>query len=438
MVGAVAAGGVGPWGSGAAPSEQADIVIIGAGAAGISAARRLAAMGRPYVLLEASSRVGGRAVTDMQTFGVPFDMGAHWIHMPGLHPLSRLGKKAGFDIYRAPDEPRLFINGREGSDGEYAAFDDALERAEQAITAAGSAARDVPASNVLPKLGSWGDTAELVVGPLSCAKELNHVSTLDFARSEEEDVDDFCRQGFGALIAHLAAPLSVHLDTQVTAVDLRAREVVVETSRGTLRCGAVIVAIPPSMLVQERLRILPEPTAGHRAAIEGISLGAYDHIAFLLPKNPFDLKADELVFFRSDGRLGCALLGRIGGTDLHSIEVGGDVAMELARSPAAAEAFAREVITRECGRSVARGIAEVHATAWTREPFALGAFSCAEPGAAHLRHVLAEPVDNRLFFAGEHTHEGLWGTVGGAWLSGERAAKQAVRAIAPKSGLPMA
>jgi monoamine oxidase len=416
-----------------------DIVIIGAGAAGISAARSVAAMGRPYVLLEASSRVGGRAVTDMQTFGVPFDMGAHWIHMPGLHPLSRLGKKAGFDIYRAPDEPRLFINGREGSDGEYKAFDDAVERVERAITAAGSAARDVPASNVLPKLGPWGDTAELVVGPLSCAKELNHISTLDFARSEEEEVDDFCRQGFGTLIAHLAKPLSVHLDTQVTALDLRGRdEVVVETSRGILRCAAVIIAIPPSMLVQERLRILPELDAGHRAAIEGISLGAYDHIAFLLPKNPFDLKADELVFFRSDGRRGCALLGRIGGTDLHSIEVGGDVAVELAGSPAAAGAFAREVIARECGRSVARRIAKVRATAWTREPFALGAFSCAEPGVAHLRRVLAKPIDDRLFFAGEHTHEGLWGTVGGAWLSGERAAKQAVRAIAPRRGLPMA
>lgn len=438
MAGAVATEGFGAWGSRAGPSGHENIVIIGAGAAGIAAARGVASMGRPYTLLEASSRIGGRTVTDTRTFGVPFDMGAHWIHTPRLHPLSRFGKKAGFDIYRAPDELRLFINGREGSNSEYKAFEDAIDRAERAITAAGGAKRDVPASDVLPKLGRWAGTAELVVGPLSCAKELNHVSTLDFARSEEEDVDDFCRQGFGALIAHLAVPLSVRLDTQVTAVDLRGRDVVVETSGGTLRCGAVIIAVPPGILAEGRLSILPELDAGHRAAIEGISLGAYDHIAFLLPANPFDLKADELVFFRADGRRGCALLGRIGGTDLHSIEVGGDVAAELARSPADAEAFAREVIARECGRSAARRIEKVRATAWTREPFSLGAFSCAEPGAAHLRHVLAEPIDDRLFFAGEHTHEGLWGTVGGAWLSGERAAKRAVRAIAPRSSPPVA
>lgn len=436
MTGAVAAEGFGPWGNRAASSAHVDVVIVGAGAAGISAARTVAAMGLSHAMLEASPRVGGRAVTDMETFGVPFDLGAHWIHTPRLHPLSRLGREAGFDIYRASGDDRLFINGREGSDGEYKAFEAAYERAEQAITKAGEAARDVPASGVLPKLGPWGETAALAVGPLSCGKELDHISTLDFARSEEEEVDDFCREGFGALIAHLASPVSVHLDTQVTAVDLRGKEAAVETSRGTLRCAAVILTVPPGVLLQERLRILPGLDAGRRAALEGISLGAYDHIAFLLPGDPFDLEVDELVFFRSDGRRDCALLGRIGGTDLHSIEVAGDVAVELARSSADAEGFARQVIARECGRSAAKRITQVRATAWTREPFALGAFSCAEPGAAHLRRVLAEPIDQRLFFAGEHTHEGLWGTVGGAWLSGERAAKQAVRAIVRKSRLP--
>lgn len=436
MTGAIAADGLGPWSSIAAPSGHVDVVIVGAGAAGISAARSVAAMGLSHAVIEASPRVGGRAVTDSDTFGVPFDLGAHWIHTPRLHPLSRLGREAGFDIYRAPGDDRLFINGREGSDGEYEAFEAAYERAERAITKAGSAARDVPASSVLPKLGRWGETAALAVGPLSCGKELDHISTLDFARSEEEDVDDFCREGFGALIAHLASPLNIHLDTQVTAVDLRGKEPVVATNRGTLRCGAAIVTVPPAILLQERLRILPGLGAARSAALEGISLGAYDHIAFLLPGDPFELKADELVFFRADGRRDCALLGRIGGTDLHSIEVGGDVAVELARSTADAEAFAREVIARECGRSAARRITQVRATAWTREPFALGAFSCAEPGAAPMRRVLAEPIDERLFFAGEHTHEGLWGTVGGAWLSGERAAKQAVRAISRKSRLP--
>lgn len=438
MAGAVAAESLRPWGGMAEHASDVEIVIIGAGAAGIAAARSVAAAGRSYVLLEASSRVGGRVVTDTRTFGVPFDMGAHWIHTPRLHPLSRLGRQAGFDVYRASGNERLFINGREGSDGEYEAFDDAYERAERAIATAGDARRDVPASDVLPKLGGWHDTVGLVIGPLSCGKELDHISTLDFARSEEEDVDDFCRQGFGTLIAHLAAPLDVRLDTEVMAVDLRARELAVETSRGSLRCRAVILAVPPSLLAWERPRILPELGDRHRAAIEGITLGAYDHIAFLLPKNPFGLKADELVVFRPDERPGCALLGRIGGTNLHSIEVGGDAALDLAGSAGAAEEFAREVIARECGRSAAGRIGKVHATAWSRERFALGAFSCAEPGAAHLRQVLAEPVDDRLFFAGEHTHEGLWGTVGGAWLSGERAARQALRAIAPKSGAPTA
>src|SRR6266852_3326619 len=72
-----------------APGPQAaprtgvvDVVIVGAGAAGIAAARRLASLGRRFALVEAAASVGGRCITDTAVFGVPFDRGAHWVHMP--------------------------------------------------------------------------------------------------------------------------------------------------------------------------------------------------------------------------------------------------------------------------------------------------------------------------------------------------------------------
>jgi monoamine oxidase len=70
-----------------------------------------------------------------------------------------------------------------------------------------------------------------------------------------------------------------------------------------------------------------------------------------------------------------------------------------------------------------------HATRWNNEPWVLGASSVAAPGAQSARKVMLEPLSGRMFFAGEAAHETLWGTVGGAWESGERAADAAVKLL---------
>src|SRR5262249_34557415 len=76
-------------------SSGLDVIIVGAGAAGIAAGRRVVATGRKLAIFEATDRVGGRCFTDMRTFGIPYDRGAHWIHMPNTNPVADLGLKAG-------------------------------------------------------------------------------------------------------------------------------------------------------------------------------------------------------------------------------------------------------------------------------------------------------------------------------------------------------
>lgn len=409
---------------------ESDVIIIGAGAAGIAAARRIAEAGRSYALIEASGRVGGRAFTDTTIFGVPFDVGAHWIHTPSLHPLSAFGRAAGLDIYPAPDNGRFFVDGVEASDTDHDDFFAAVKQGERAIVATGKAGRDVAAARALPDLGEWGESVRFALGPFSCAKELDQVSTLDFYQSEEKDEDEFCRQGFGTLVARLAAPLSVRLDTPARTVDLGGRLVSVATDRGTLKGRVVIVAVPPSVIAAGRLRILPRLPERCRTAVETITLGTYDHIAFDLPGNPAGLKVDELIYFKVEGPRAYGLLARINGSSLNSLEVAGAVAEDLANGPPeAARAFLMEALTHEFGARTAARVGKVHATRWSREPWALGAFTCALPGYAHMRQAFMEIVSDRLIFAGEHAHETLWGSVGGAWLSGERAARQALDAL---------
>src|SRR5215469_17654150 len=109
---AASAASVGTRAIAAQDRSDLDAAIIGAGAAGIAAARRLAGARVRIAVIEASPRVGGRCLTDTATFGVPFDRGAHWIHVPDLNPVTALALKAGFDIYQAPSGSRVRIGRR--------------------------------------------------------------------------------------------------------------------------------------------------------------------------------------------------------------------------------------------------------------------------------------------------------------------------------------
>lgn len=420
-------------------TSQPDVVVIGAGAAGIAAARRLAEAGVSYALIEAAKRVGGRALTDSSVFGVPFDMGANRLRFPEAGPLSRLGRASGFDVARGPEAGRLYLGGSEAGDGEYDDFLAAVRQTQRAVISVGEEGRDLPAAQVLPKLdrslAPWAASGRFVAGPFQHAKDLEHVSTLDVAHAEPWGVDDVCRQGLGALVASLAAPLTVQFDTAATAVRFGGRRMVVDTSRGGLQPRFVIVAVPPGLVSTGRLRILPRLPPRQAEAMERISLGAYDHIAFEWPGAPASLAANEVIYFRTGSEAGYALQARLGGRNLFSLEVGGRLAEELADAPPkVVRGFLDDAITREFGADAARRIGRTFHTRWTKEPLALGAWSCAGPGAGHMRRAFLEVVAGRLAFAGEHAHEHLFGTVTGAWLSGERAAEQAITALGGRPG----
>src|SRR5215510_14039529 len=200
-------------------SGWVDAVIVGAGAAGIAAARRLAAFNKRFVLLEAAEEVGGRCITDTKTFGVPYDRGAHWMYAADVNPLVKLGVQAGLNIYTVPPGQRVRVGRRYAREGEMEDFLAGLVRANTAIADAARKS-DVACAQVLPKdLGDWRSTIEFVLGPYGCTKELADVSVADFSRSGERDNSAFCRQGFGALLAKLAAPLPLLLATPVKTVE---------------------------------------------------------------------------------------------------------------------------------------------------------------------------------------------------------------------------
>src|SRR5580658_9281375 len=429
---ASAAVAAGPSLGATAASGDVDIAIVGAGAAGIAAARKIAAAGRRFALIEAADRIGGRCITDTSTFGVPFDRGAHWIHMPDINPVTKLAPQTGLDIYPAPPGQKMRILRRYAREGEMEDFLAAQVRANRAIAEAARGKTDMSCAAALPKdLGDWRATVEFVLGPFGCGKDLRTVSAMDFARSAERDVDAFCRQGYGALIAKLGAGLAVQLSAPVTRIDLGVRGgVEIETAGGRIAARGVIVTVSTGVLAANKIRFTPDLPRRQVEAVNSLGLGSYDHVVLELPGNPLGFDRDDLVFEKSDGPRTAAVLANVSGSSLVVVDVGGKFGRDLAAQGAdAMTAFALDWLGGLYGTDLRKAVKRTFATQWNNEPWVLGAFSAAAPGGQPARRTLMEPVRDRLWFAGEAVHETLWGTVGGAWESGERAADAALRRL---------
>src|SRR5665647_419539 len=172
---AVPALGAEAWG--APLPREADIVVIGAGAAGIAAARRIQAANRRVIVVEATGQIGGRCITDTATFEVPFDRGARWMHNPDTNPMIKLARNAGLDISTAPLGQKIRIGRRNARPGETEEFLAALVRANRAIDDASRGKVDVSCASALPKdLGDWVGTAEFVLGANFAGKDLRDIS----------------------------------------------------------------------------------------------------------------------------------------------------------------------------------------------------------------------------------------------------------------------
>ena len=419
-------------GAGAPATNTAtDVVIVGAGAAGIAAARRIASAGRKYVLIEAADHIGGRCFTDTRTFGVPYDRGAHWIHTPDFNPLTKLTARRGIDVYPAPPGQKVRIGRRYAREGELEDFLALQVRANRGIADVARKGDAASAQGLPNDLGDWRPTIEFVFGPFGCGKDLTQVSAVDFTKSAERNTDAFCRQGFGAYLASFAEGLTVKLSTPATAIDMR-RDIVVETPKGSISARVAIVTVPTNVMTSGEIKFIPELPKRHVDAFSKLSLGSYDHIALELTGNPLGFESDDLVLEKSTNAHTAAILANVSGTKLCLVEVAGAFGRDLAaQGEAAMVDFAAGWLAGLYGTDVKKAIKRSHATRWNHEPLALGAFSAAAPGGQGSRRILMEPLQNTLWFAGEAVHETLWGTVGGAWESGERTADAVLHRLGP-------
>src|SRR3954467_1422563 len=325
--------------AGAAPlPREADIVVIGGGAAGIAAARRIRAANRKVIVGEAASQIGGRAQTDTSTFEVPFDRGARWMHNPETNPMIRLARAAGLEIMTAPTGQKIRIGRRNARAGETEEFLAALVRANRAIDEA-SRKSDVACASVLPKdLGDWAGTTEFVLGASFTGKDLKDVSVGDKVRAQDRNTAIACRQGLGTLVAKLGEQVPLSLSTPANRIAWGSRDVSVETPSGKIAARAAIVTVSSNVLAAGIIKFTPDIPKRTLDAAAKLNLGSYDRIALQMPGNPLGLSRDDIIIEQSNSTRTALMYANIGSSSLCTIDVAGSFGRDLSAQGEAAMA----------------------------------------------------------------------------------------------------
>lgn len=405
---------------------EADVVIIGAGAAGLAAAKALGAAGRSFVVLEAMDRIGGRAFTVTEPFGMPFDWGCAWLHAADRNPFFAEAKRQGLaPVYHDPTLDHVYL-GRKRACAEQMA----------AIAAAGTLIEETIATVTIEEDRSVGSLVATVaeasaaatfIGPMDFAADADEISAADLAAAADLEPNYLVAEGFGTIVHRWGADVPVELSTPVRRIRWDGPGVIAETARGEVRGGVAIVTCSTGVLAFGGIRFAPDLPEPVETAIHKLPMG-------LLAKIPLEIRRDRLglepfadVLVERPGHHDVYFLAWPFDTDLMVGFVGGDFAWELtAAGPEAAIDFAVQSLSRTFGSAVEARIGRAAMTDWGSNRWTRGAYAVARPGHAHSRQVLAEPVGERILFAGEALGGPLMQTCAGAHDSGRAAAAKAL------------
>ena len=409
-----------------------DLVIVGAGVAGLGAARTARQLGIEFVVLEALDRIGGRAFTDPRPFGVPWDRGCHWLHSASLNPFTALADEYGFRYRSRPAPDRLFLDGQWLSDAEQRDAETFIDEAFATILAAGHEGRDVPAATLVDQTSRWFPLFQLDVHA-EWGVAVERVSCRDAAAYIDTDENWPVADGYGALVARHAAGIPVTLGTPVERIDWGGPRVRITTSQSTIEAGAVIVTVSTNVLTRELIRFEPPLPPTKLDAAAAVPLGSANKVGLQIDGRHLDVDAHTNVTAPlGDGQLMSFQL-RPFGWDLASGYLAGPLCGELERDGEAALIDAAVTALRALlGNDVARHIQSTAASTWGQERTIGGGYAAVRPGQALRRAELAAPLGDRVFFAGEATSRGFFSTCHGAYLSGQAAARAAA-ATAPRA-----
>ena len=385
-----------------------DVVVIGGGAAGIAAAKHLIALNREILVIEAMNRIGGRAWT-FNASGFDVDLGCLWLHCANRNPWLQLAEGFCLTINRTP--PPWLEHSMTGAFAveEQSAFQRELLAFYARIAEAAGGSGDRAASEFLDSSCRWNSLIRAVNSYFN-GVELESVSIFDFMAYHDSGLNWRVEEGLGSVITRTAATLPVMTDCPAINIDWSGKNVRITTPRGDLRARAAIIATPTTVIAREELGFTPALSDKVDAASH-LPLGVAEKI-YLALDQPERLPIDGHVF----GSLQSAETGsyhlRPYGRPLIECYFAGELPQREFGSLAD---YAIAELKTALGSSVASGMKLIAASSWMTNSFIRGSYSYAQVGYSNARATLAEPVGDKLFFAGEACSPNGYSTAHGAY-----------------------
>ncbi|WP_395016271.1 flavin monoamine oxidase family protein [Dongia sp.] len=411
-------------------SADVDVVIVGAGAAGLAAAKAAQGRGLTFHLIEAAHRIGGRAYTEEMAPGMPMDLGCHWMHSASLNPFPAIADRLGFH-YRRDGAWRMngFMGARRLTEAEHAEVHRGMAGNYAAIAKAAARGEDVAVSEVMDLDHPWV-ALHAYWFSLGTSHDPDEISTIDVDAYNDTDENWPVREGYGALVAGWGADVPVTLNAAATRIRWGSGGVVVETVKGNIAGRRLLLTVSTNLLASGRIAFDPPLPDWKLAAAGALPLGVHNRIGILLKRNPFGPEAPTSATLMLDGEMPIATQLRPFGYDYVVGVTGGRHGAWLERAGAAASVdYLTERLVGAFGSDIRAALSTRSiVTAWAGDPWTLGSYSSASPGASDQRAVLARPIDDILFFAGEACSVEFAGTAHGAYLT-------AVAAVEGMAGL---
>jgi monoamine oxidase len=408
-------------------AAETDVLVVGAGAAGLTAAKLLRQAGATVTVLEARSRIGGRAFTD-QSLGAYFDAGAHYIHWAERNPWRQIAQDLNVPL-------------NEEADGGFRVYRDGVPVPETERRRRRAAYRDL--ENLIEATGSLdGSFADAVQGKapeLSAAaggitlfalgEEPERVSVQDYDQLWSGD-DFIPLGGYGTLVARYGANVPVSLNTPVTHLRWGEGRVEAETPNGIVTARTAIVTVPIGVLHAESLRFTPALPSETLKALNGLHMGALTKIALRVDRSRFGaVEATDLSDTDARGET-TSFEFWPDGQEIVLAYLGGDHAREVCRAgERAAIDFATERLATMVGGRIHDTVKGGRLAGWWNDPHSRGSYSIVSPGHLTARQALRVPLGERVWLAGEASAGGGAMTVGGASLEGQRAANEVLRRL---------
>ena len=450
-----------------------DVIIVGAGAAGLAASRQLTANGIENIVLEASGRIGGRALTINRVgdgFSIPFDIGAHWLHYhERLNPFTRYGQRADvpftveldqipaddsfyrfYDRHAAVGNRQLDIAAAREFDKKKKLADDRLYFDYIDWNQQQSPANDRSLHDELVGqasiFGPWFATIALVTGNWDMGKDWIDFSNSDYQQSPDYYAlpDFLCREGYGALLVHSAGDVvpRVRLNTRAEDISVSDGSVTVKTNSDELNARACIVTVSAGVVVAG-LDGKPDSPVIHnmppklQLAFRAMPMGCFERVVFEFDQDLFGGKEHQYHLFRVEdinhGRPeGIVFTSNAFHPNVVYADFGGSYAERLIDTGRdAMYAAAIRELTDMLGVDVSSHLVNSFRSYWKEHSYYRGSYAAPLPGNAHQRKVLidADPIDDAIYFAGEAICDKEWATVAGAHKSGCLAAMKVLEKL---------